>query len=76
MEVKIGVQTRRASSCSRARRAPTRSRRPSARRSQSVDGVLALVDEKGRQRHRPRRQAVAYVEIGEADQRRVGFGAI
>ncbi|MDT5014226.1 MAG: hypothetical protein QOD39_386 [Mycobacterium sp.] len=36
-------------------------------------GVLALTDEKGR-RYLVRTAKIAYVEIGAADMRRVGFG--
>lgn len=37
------------------------------------DGVLALTDEKGR-RYLVQASKIAYVEIGAADTRRVGFG--
>jgi len=39
------------------------------------DGVLTLMDEKGRQVIVPV-DKLAYVEIGEQSERRVGFGAI
>jgi hypothetical protein len=38
-------------------------------------GLLVLVDEKGRQLLVPS-DKLAYVEIGEANERRVGFGAM
>jgi hypothetical protein len=41
----------------------------------SSTGVLALVDEKGRQVIVPI-DKLAYVEIGEPEARRVGFGAL
>ncbi len=41
----------------------------------SQDGVLTLVDERGRKLVVPTSK-VAYVEIGEPETRRVGFGAL
>jgi len=41
----------------------------------SSDGVLTLVDDKGRRVIVPVTK-LAYVEIAEAEQRRVGFGAV
>ena len=75
MEVKIGVQYA--------------SRELSLESAQSADevakavsdalkadlGVLALVDEKGRRVLVPA-DKLAYVEIAESEQRRVGFGAL
>ncbi|NLU81949.1 DUF3107 domain-containing protein [Rhodococcus sp. HNM0569] len=42
---------------------------------ESGEGVLSLEDEKGR-RYLIRAAKIAYVEIGVADPRRVGFGAV
>ena len=41
----------------------------------SVDGRLSLTDEKGR-RFLVQSTKIAYVEIGAADVRRVGFGTV
>jgi hypothetical protein len=43
--------------------------------SEGVGGVLALSDEKGR-RYLVQTNKIAYVEIGAADVRRVGFGVV
>lgn len=43
--------------------------------SEGAGGVLALSDEKGR-RYLVQTNRIAYVEIGAADVRRVGFGVV
>ena len=74
MEVKIGVQHTPREIVLESARPPTRSRRwlPSALK--SATGVLALADEKGRRVIVPA-DLIAYVEIAQADVRRVGFAA-
>ncbi|MDP9497737.1 MAG: DUF3107 domain-containing protein [Actinomycetota bacterium] len=74
MEVKIGVQYA-------ARELVLESAQSSDEVAQSVSqaltdgGVLTLVDEKGRRVIVPV-EKLAYVEIAESEQRRVGFGAL
>ena len=75
MEVRIGVKGAPRELSSRAPRAPTRSRRSSTRALKDGAATFNLVDEKGR-RVIVAADKLAYVEIAEADSRRVGFGAL
>lgn len=73
MEVKIGVQHTPREIVLDSAQTPAEVEQ-SVRAALTTDGVLALVDEKGRRVLIPAGM-VAYVEIAEADHRRVGFTA-
>ena len=75
MEVKIGVQHAPRELVLESGQSPDEVQDAVAAAFKSADGVLSLVDDKGRRVMVPVMK-VAYVEIAEAEQRRVGFGAI
>ena len=73
MEVKIGVQHSPRELVIDSPKTPDEiAAEVSAAMASSKDGLLTLVDERGRRVVVPT-DRIAYVEIAEADQRRVGF---
>jgi hypothetical protein len=74
VEVKIGVQHSHRELTLESTQTPAEVADAVAKALGDADGVLTLVDEKGRQVIIPAAK-LAYVEIAEATQRRVGFTA-
>lgn len=74
MEVKIGVQYAARELVLESAQSPDEVAKAVADALKADLGVLALVDEKGRRVLVPA-DKLAYVEIAESEQRRVGFGA-
>jgi hypothetical protein len=75
VEVKIGVQHAPRELVLESGQTPDEVEAAVTAAFRSDDGVLSLVDEKGRRVLVPVTK-VAYVEIAETEQRRVGFGAV
>lgn len=75
MEVKIGVQHAPRELVLESAQSPQDVEKAVADALKADLGVLSLVDEKGRRVLVPA-DKLAYVEIAESEQRRVGFGAI
>ena len=75
MEVKIGVQHAPRELVLESTQTPDEVEKAVAAAFKSSDGVLSLVDDKGRRVIVPV-TTLAYVEIAENEQRRVGFGAV
>ncbi len=75
MEVKIGVQQAPRELVLESTQTPDEVEKAVTAAFRSDEGVLSLVDDKGRRVIVPVTK-LAYVEIAEAEQRRVGFGAI
>ena len=75
MEVKIGVQHAPRELVLESGQSHEDIEKAVAAAFKSPDGVLTLVDDKGRRVIVPVTQ-VAYVEIAEPNTRRVGFGAV
>lgn len=73
MEVKIGVQHTPREVVLDSAQTPDEVEKAVRDALASADGVLSLVDEKGR-RVLIKAAMVGYVEIADADHRRVGFG--
>ena len=74
MEVKIGVQHSHRELTLESTQTPAEVADAVAKALADPDGVLTLLDEKGRQVIIPAAK-LAYIEIAEATQRRVGFTA-
>ena len=74
MEVKIGVQYAARELVLESAQSPEEVEKAVADALKADLGVLALTDEKGRRVLVPA-DKLAYVEIAETEQRRVGFGA-
>lgn len=74
MEVKIGVQHTNRELTLESTQTPAEVADAVAKALADPDGVLTLMDEKGRQVIIPATK-LAYIEIAEATQRRVGFTA-
>ncbi len=72
MEVKIGVSESSRELVVNSAQSPDEVEKLVAQALSGKDGVLALVDEKGR-KYLVQAAKVAYVEIGPADSRKVGF---
>lgn len=75
MEVKIGVQFATRELVLESTQSPEAVEKAVADALKADLGVLSLVDDKGRRVLVPA-DKLAYVEIAESEQRRVGFGAI
>jgi hypothetical protein len=75
VEVKIGVQYAARELVLESAQSPEQVEKAVADALKADLGVLSLVDEKGRRVLVPA-DKLAYVEIAEAEQRRVGFGAL
>ena len=75
MEVKIGVQYAARELVLESAQSPDEVAQAVADALKADLGVLSLVDEKGRRVLVPA-DKLAYVEIAESEQRRVGFGAV
>lgn len=75
MEVKIGVQYAARELVLESAQSPDEVAKAVSDALKADLGVLALVDEKGRRVLVPA-DKLAYVEIAETEQRRVGFGAM
>ena len=75
MEVKIGIQNVGRELVLESAQSPEEVSKALAEAIKSDNGLLVLVDEKGRQIVVPV-DKLAYVEIAEAESRRVGFGAL
>ena len=75
MEVKIGVQHASREIVLESNDSAAEVARSVTDAMSSGDPVLTLTDEKGRQVIVPK-DKLAYVEIGEPENRRVGFGAL
>ncbi len=75
MEVKIGVQQVTRELVLESAQSPEDVEKAVAAAFKSDDGLLTLVDDKGRRVVVPVTK-LAYIEIAEQEQRRVGFGAI
>lgn len=75
MEVKIGVQHTPRELIVESAQSPDEVQAIVTEALSDDDGVLTLVDEKGRRVLVPS-GSVAYVEIAESETRRVGFGAV
>ena len=75
MEVKIGVQFAPRELVLESNQSPDEVSELVAQALKADLGVLSLVDEKGRRVLVPA-DKLAYVEIAESEQRRVGFGAV
>jgi hypothetical protein len=75
VEVKIGVQHTPRELVLESGQTPDEVEKAVTAAFKSSDGVLTLVDDKGRRVIVPVAK-LGYVEIAEAEQRRVGFGAI
>lgn len=74
MEVKIGVQNTPREIAFESAQSPTEVEQTVTAALRQGEGVISLVDEKGRRIIVPT-AVVAYVEIAESEVRRVGFGA-
>ena len=74
MEVKIGVQHAARELVLESEQSPQEVEKAVGDALKADLGVLSLVDEKGRRILVPA-DKLAYVEIAESEQRRVGFGA-
>lgn len=75
MEVKIGVQHAGRELVLESAQSPTEVERIVIDALAEPDGLLTLVDERGRRVLVPV-ERLAYVEIAESESRRVGFGAM
>jgi hypothetical protein len=75
VEVKIGVQYAARELVLESAQSPDEVAKAVADALKADLGVLSLVDEKGRRVLVPA-DKLAYVEIAESEQRRVGFGAL
>lgn len=75
MEVKIGVQNVARELTLESSQSPEEIEQAVAAALGADDGVLSLTDERGRRLLVPA-DRLAYVEIGEQVERRVGFGAM
>ncbi len=75
MEVKIGVQHVARELVLESTQSPDEVEKAVAAAYKSDQGLLTLIDDKGRRVVVPVTK-LAYVEIAEGEQRRVGFGAI
>ena len=75
MEVKIGVQHAPRELVLESAQTPDEVEKAVTAAFKSNDGLLSLVDDKGRRVLVPVTK-LAYVEIADAEQRRVGFGAV
>ena len=75
MEVKIGVQHAARELVLESTQSPQEVEKAVADALRADLGVLSLVDDKGRRVIVPA-DKLAYVEIAESEQRRVGFGAV
>ncbi len=75
MEVKIGVQYAARELVLESNQSPQEVEKAVSDALKADLGVLALVDDKGRRVLVPA-DKLAYVEIAESEQRRVGFGAL
>ncbi|MBO8186986.1 MULTISPECIES: DUF3107 domain-containing protein [Streptomyces] len=75
MEVKIGVQHAPREIVMESKQTPDEVESTVAAALEKGSGLLSLMDEHGRKILVPS-DRIAYVEIGEASGRRVGFGAI
>ncbi len=75
MEVKIGVQYAARELVLESNQTPDEVAKAVADALKADLGVLTLVDEKGRRVLVPA-DKLAYVEIADSEQRRVGFGAL
>lgn len=75
MEVKIGVQYAARELVLESAQSPDEVAKAVADALKADLGVLSLVDDKGRRVLVPA-DKLAYVEIAESEQRRVGFGAM
>ncbi|MBO8198958.1 DUF3107 domain-containing protein [Streptomyces smyrnaeus] len=75
MEVKIGVQHAPREIVMESKQTPDEVESTVAAALEKGSGMLSLTDEHGRKILVPS-DRIAYVEIGEASGRRVGFGAI
>ncbi len=75
MEVKIGVQYAARELVLESAQSPDEVAKAVADALADGQGVLTLVDDKGRRVVVPA-DKLAYVEIAESEQRRVGFGAM
>jgi hypothetical protein len=75
VEVKIGVQYAARELVLESAQSPQEVEKAVADALKADLGVLSLVDEKGRRVLVPA-DKLAYVEIAESEQRRVGFGAL
>ncbi len=75
MEVKIGVQYAARELVLESAQSPDEVAKAVSDALKADLGVLSLVDEKGRRVLVPA-DKLAYVEIAESEQRRVGFGAM
>ncbi len=74
MEVKIGVQFAPRELVLESTQSPTEVEQAVAEALSGRSGILSLIDEKGRRVIVPA-DKLAYVEIAEAETRRVGFAA-
>ncbi|GAA1547121.1 DUF3107 domain-containing protein [Kribbella lupini] len=75
MEVKIGVQHANRELVLESEQTPEEVQSAVAEALTGKTGLLTLVDEKGRRVIVPA-EKLAYVEIGESEIRKVGFGAV
>ena len=75
MEVKIGVQYAPRELVLESAQSPQEVEKAVADALKADLGILSLVDDKGRRVLVPA-DKLAYVEIAESEQRRVGFGAV
>ena len=75
MEVKIGVQFATRELVLESNQSPAEVAKAVADALKADLGILTLVDDKGRQILVPA-DKLAYVEIADSEQRRVGFGAM
>ncbi|GAB3810387.1 DUF3107 family protein [Kribbella italica] len=75
MEVKIGVQHANRELVLESEQTPEEVQSAVAEALTGKTGLLTLVDEKGRRLIVPA-EKLAYVEIGESEIRKVGFGAV
>lgn len=75
MEVKIGIQHAAREISLESRQSSDEVARLVSEAMESKDGLLSLVDDKGRRVLVPA-DKLAYVELGEPQERRVGFGAM
>lgn len=75
MEVKIGVQHAGRELVLESSQSPSEVEKIVTEALANDEGVLTLVDEKGRRVIVPS-ERLAYVEIAESESRRVGFGAM
>lgn len=74
MEIKIGVRNSTRELVLESTQSPDEVR-ATVDKAIADRGVVSLTDERGRTVHVPA-EALAYVEIGPAEVRRVGFGAV